>query len=72
MEFEYGNIAEDRECVAFIHSSGTLIIKNEEPTEDDYCQVIGGASNEPKEWWHKWMELAQHKFYKGDKITITF
>ena len=73
MKFTYDKREDREECVAFIHSSGSLVIKLENPTKEGYCHIVGssrGAVNEA--WWRYWMESVKKKFYPGDKVTIEF
>lgn len=67
MKFEYDGKSDDRECVAFIDEDGDLVMK-------DY---LGGAitifAYGMTESGYDWKpDTAIHKFYTGDKITITF
>jgi hypothetical protein len=71
MKFECEEEQDRSECVAFIHKSGCLIVKHDDATYDNYCQVLGSGSD-TKRWWDAWMKDATRKFYPGDKITITF
>jgi hypothetical protein len=71
MKFEYENRTTKRECVAMIHNvRGDLIIQS-----NNGCLALGvdGMSNFHKESDISfWDDHAAHKFYPGDKITITF
>ena len=71
MKFEYENKERDDECVAFIHRSGAFIYKTSEG-----CFVFddedGGGHTDTELWWNQWKSHSIHKFYPGDKITITF
>lgn len=68
MKFEYDGKECGLECVAYIGSCGELIIKTDEGVTlmyEDETPNHGGFSD--------WEEgRAVHKFYPGDKITITF
>lgn len=67
MKFEYEVSKDDRECVAFIDGDGDLWIK----TDEGSCLMYKhGGLPESGELWEE--NLAIHKFYPGDKITITF
>ena len=75
MKFIYDKRENHDECVAFVHSLGVLIIKLDHPTEEKYCQVVGGpAAGKPmsEEWWWHWFKDANQKFYLGDEVTIEF
>ena len=67
MKFEYDVKEDTRECVAFIDDDGDLWIKTDEGSclmfESGYTPSAGDLWEEGK---------AIHKFYPGDKITITF
>ena len=70
MEFKYDNIDDERECVAFIDNEGDLIIKLEDGTN-----MVMQESGEPFKGSVGFDMLfcsAVHKFYPGDKVTITF
>lgn len=72
----------DDDVIAFIHKSGSLIIRNNEPSIDEkYCLVVvpvgddengGSSSFNSKHWWDTWFKDATKKFYAGDELTITF
>jgi len=65
MKFEYeGN--EDRECVAYIDRWG-LVLKDKETVITIFDDGSGICTNSCLD-----TEDAIHKFYPGDKITITF
>lgn len=68
MNFEYDQIKDRGECVAFIDHDGDLIVATEDGTsvlfERDTAKVHGFGIFDP--------EPETHKFYRGDKVTITF
>lgn len=70
MKFEYDGKAEEKDCVAIIHAGGALIMQL-----NDGCIALGEDGTNK---WHEdkeiefWDDMAAHKFYPGDKITITF
>lgn len=70
MKFEYENKNDDKECVAFIRY-GDLYIKERDGGNlviSDDGSFLGGLP------WHNVETSPEitHKFYPGDKITITF
>lgn len=71
MKFEYDGKENGRECVAFIDEDGVLYIKT-----DEGSTLLYGGSESPNhgsnEDWDYGLSRATHKFYPGDKITITF
>lgn len=70
MKFEYDNMNDDRECVAYIDGDGDLCMR------DNHSNVLlvtlgrCGASTYETEVFDP--SDATHKFYPGDKLTITF
>jgi len=72
MKFEYDEKeTRDPECVALVDIYGTLTIKT-----DEGCTYLYNDSNTPNNGsignWSISMLHSTHKFYPGDKITITF
>mgnify|MGYP003459791044 CR=1 FL=1 len=67
MNFEYDVKDNELECVAFIDDDGDLWIK----TDEGSCLMF--KSGDIPSAGDLWKEgQAVHKFYPGDKITITF
>lgn len=69
MKFEYDNMNDDRECVAYIDGDGDLIIKNTLNLVYEHPALITDGNVGTAEW--NPVE-SLHKFYPGDKLTITF
>ena len=71
MEFEFDEYTDRGECVAYIDTEGDLMFKPSD-CEADIQQICIDKDG----FLHtnlKWMpQYATRKFYKGDKITITF
>ena len=67
MKFEYDGKADGSKCVAFIDLDGDLWVKTDEGSVVFYKE--GYATSYGDMWL---VENATHKFYPGDKITITF
>jgi uncharacterized protein YuzE len=68
MKFEYDVKNDDRECVAYITADGrALVIRDryDDCIYIDYADKFVGT-----ERWNP--DKATHKFYPGDKLTITF
>lgn len=65
MKFEYEVKQDNRECVAYIDDDGDLVVKN-----DGGACVIVGDSYCCEFTFHP--SRNDHKFYPGDKVTITF
>lgn len=67
MKFEYEDNQVSRECVAYVDDDGDIVIKDVDGDTvcltSDNC-LISDYGWRPRE--------AIHKFYPGDKITITF
>lgn len=70
MEFECDNRDDERECVAFIGNEGDLIIKLEDGT-NMVMRKIGDPFKGSVDF-DVLLGNAVHKFYLGDKVTITF
>lgn len=66
MKFEYDIKKDDRECVAYIDSDGDLMVSD--LAGGAICFVRDGCAESKYNWAP---ENAAHKFYPGDKITIT-
>lgn len=74
MKFEYDVKNDDRECVAFewlghIHiklDCGNTVLLAEDFSHNPGFHFMG------KEVWDHRINEATHKFYPGDKLTITF
>jgi hypothetical protein len=69
MKFKYDDNGDARKCVAYIDGD-ELHIKT-----DDGCVVFydnGNVHQSGYEMWDDYIKTATHKFYPGDKITITF
>ena len=68
MKFEYDGKRDDQECVAYIDHCGDLRVADD--SDEAVCfSAITGTIRSGAVWWP---ETATHKFYPGDKITITF
>ena len=70
MKLEYDVKNDDRECVAYIDKDGDLKVKGESESENICLRIdcknhFSDAYFDPADW-------AKHKFYPGDKLTITF
>jgi hypothetical protein len=68
MKFEYENKERDDECVAYIDIDGDLIVKRDQSAFLIHSDISGSDDSWP---WSPETD-ATHKFYPGDKITITF
>jgi hypothetical protein len=66
MKFEYECGATDLECVAYIDGGGDLVIRGDNPEKS----FVFGPSGSFSWAWNE--REAVHKFYPGDKLTITF
>lgn len=70
MKFEYDSKSDERKCVAYIDDDGDLIMADILGVASAVSLGSDGAATyreitfDPKK--------AVHKFYPGDKITITF
>lgn len=74
MRFEYETKQDDRECVAVVREIDgkiNLTIKTDEGCTYIYDDHETPNHGTPRDWDHE-VSLATHKFYPGDKITITF
>jgi len=71
MKFKYDGDDRDDECVAFIDNCGDLCVKSDDE-EGIYFTKDGSVFS--CSTFDDYMEenIAAHKFYPGDKITITF
>lgn len=71
MKFEFDGDADRGECVAYIDTEGDLMFKPSECETDiqQICIDQGAFLHTNLRWLP---EYATRKFYKGDKITITF
>lgn len=67
MKFEYYCEEDVRECVAYIDSDGTLVIKVDDGLVYMYTDETPNFATD--KFKH---ELSTRKFYPGDTITITF
>lgn len=69
MKFEYDTKEDNREVVAFVDNTGDLIINL-----GMSVLILGDSSAEIEDMgtWFSAEDKATKKFYKGDKITITF
>ena len=68
MKIEYETEEDRGECVAYVDSYGNLILRD----EDDDGFVIFQNGKPPAIMGDFDPDGAVHKFYRGDKITITF
>lgn len=69
MRFDYETKQDDRECVAYIDEDGDLVIKE----NSNGCSLHPLFRKNGDVGVSPWVEsLAVHKFYPGDKLTITF
>lgn len=68
MKFEFDNKEDDRECVAYIDGDGDLIVKGSND-QGNICIAHDGFSFDSARFCEA---LAVKKFYRGDKVTITF
>ena len=72
MKFEFDGDADRGECVAYIDDDGDLCIRVGDGfvyfIKDDKSFLSDGGSF----YGHMFDNGATRKFYKGDKITITF
>lgn len=68
MKFEYEN--DERDCVAFIDNEGELVVKLEDGT--NMVMQENGETFKGVVRFEALFCSAAHKFYRGDKVTITF
>ncbi len=67
MKFGYGHNRPDKDCVAYIDTTGALIIRDRTGDTVSLCEASGLTNGIPFN-----LLEAIHKFYPGDKVTITF
>lgn len=70
MKFEYNSKSEERECVAYIDGDGDLCMRDGNEYVDMIALGVSGASTYKVEEFDQ--SEATHRFYPGDKLTITF
>ena len=70
MKFEYEEKRDDRECVAYIDDEGDLIIKDTINHVNEHPILMRSGDVGMNDGFR--LDTATHKFYPGDKITITF
>lgn len=70
MKFEYDKKPSDSDCVAFISDNGNLLIKNTDTGDFTIALCVAGAAHNKAV--SDGVKHAHHRFYPGDKITITF
>lgn len=69
MKFEYNTPdTETRECVAYIDGDGDLMIR----TPTGKCIWMDYNGNAEHHRFEFNPDIATHKFYRGDSVTITF
>ena len=73
MIFEYGPREEDMsQCVAYIDRAGHLRIRDTGRTSWERGAIVLRQAGEIKNGYLWEPEIAQRRFYPGDRITITF
>ena len=75
MKFEYHETDDRGQCVAYVDKHNHLIVKNYRSYYDNDRSFVfmTTESKDSTTMWDKFdPDDAVHKFYKGDKITITF
>ena len=79
MEFQYETKEDERECVAFMaHMEGNpsehiLCIRNNEVSQPTDINAALWLYYDGTIQFYEWKpEIATHKFYKGDTVSITF
>lgn len=72
MKFEYDDKSDDRECVAFIDDDGDLCVKDINTDMGVYVGITDASTEKFIDYMSLNGNGSIHKFYPGDKITITF
>lgn len=70
MKFEYNDMENESDCVAFIDDDGDLCLKDKNTDMGVYVAITDAST----ETFYDYMSLngVKKRFYPGDKITITF